>query len=55
MEESKEPEKVEPTSVEEEEPCRTEEDREVKDNLKLDFTHIRNMSTQIVSGVCILR
>lgn len=38
VEESKEPEKAEPTSVEEEEPCRTEEDREVKDHLKIEFS-----------------
>lgn len=55
VEESKEPEKAEPTSVEEEEPCRTEEDREVKDHLKIDFTHILKMWTQIVSVFCILR
>lgn len=40
VEESKEPEKVEATSVEEEEPCRTEEDREVKNHLKIYFTDI---------------
>lgn len=39
VEESKEPEKVEPASVEEEEPpCRTEEDREVKNQLEMYFT-----------------
>lgn len=46
MEESKEPEKVEPASVEEEEPpCRTEEDREVKNQFEIYFTCILNMDS----------
>lgn len=40
VEESKEPEKAEPAAVEEEEPCRMEEDREVKDYLPIEFIHI---------------